>query len=130
MRSRCGALLAMAMLPLLTACSASSEPAVRAVAASFQRAVGQHDAATACALLSDEARARLESASARPCPKALPALALPGGPVESTQVWGGEAQVGLGTQVLFLAEFRSGWRVTGAGCSPRPDQPYACTVRA
>jgi hypothetical protein len=50
--------------------------------------------------------------------------------VRSTQVWGGEAQVTLATQVLFLAEFRDGWHVTAAGCSPRPDQPYACTVKA
>lgn len=130
MRSRCRALLAVAVLAASAGCSSSSEPTVREVAASFQTAVAQHDAPAACALLSDEARARLESASARPCSEALAALALPANPVQSTQVWGGEAQARVGAQVLFLAEFRSGWRVTGAGCTPRPDQPYSCTVRA
>ena len=29
---------------------------------------------------------------------------------------------------LFLAQFTVGWRVTAAGCTSRPDQPYDCDV--
>jgi hypothetical protein len=125
-----GSLLALVVLLALPACSSSQEPAVRTTAAAFQRAVAGQDAATACALLSDEARTRLETASARPCPEALAALRLPADAVRSTEVWGGQAQARLGTDTLFLAELRDGWRVTAAGCTPREDQPYACRVRA
>ena len=50
---------------------------------------------TAWDLAPDEARARLESASARPCADAMARLTLPTGEVRSTEVWGGEAQVRL-----------------------------------
>jgi hypothetical protein len=130
MRTRNRPLLALMVLLVLSACSSSSEPAARAAATSFQQAVGRHDGSSACGLLSTEARARLETASGRPCAAALEALALPAGDVSSEEVWGGQAQVRLTSQVLFLAEFRDGWRVTGAGCTPRPDQPYDCLVRA
>ena len=32
------------------------------------------------------------------------------------------------TDTLFLHDFPDGWRVTGAGCHPRNDQVYDCTV--
>jgi hypothetical protein len=122
--------LALVMLLALTGCSSSSEPAVLAGATSFQQALARGDGHGACALLSSEARHRLEDGSRRACADALMGLALPAEDPRSAQVWGREAQVGLTTQVLFMAEFSDGWRVTGAGCSPRPDQPYACLVRA
>ncbi|GAA3558343.1 hypothetical protein GCM10022197_12050 [Microlunatus spumicola] len=115
---------------VLLGCGSSEEPAVLSAATAFQRAVAAQDSPAACALLSDEARERLEAAAARPCAEALLALDLPGDAVRSTEVWGGEAQVRLSSQVIFLAELGDGWRVTGAGCTPRPDQPYACRVRA
>jgi hypothetical protein len=111
-------------------CTSSAEPGARGAAVAFQSAVARHDGPAACGLLSDEARARLESASAHPCAEALLALPLPADDVRSTEVWGGEAQARLRSEVLFLAELKDGWRVTGAGCLPRPDQPYACRVRA
>ena len=97
--------------------------------ARFQAAVVRADAAAACALLTQQARGNLEAASAEPCVQALPALDLPAGGVRSVEVWGGNAQVRLDTGVLFLARFRAGWQVTGAGCRPRPDLPYDCAVR-
>jgi hypothetical protein len=123
-------LVGVAPAMVLLACTSSEEPAVLATATSFQRAVAGQDTATACGLLSGEARSRLESASGKPCTEALAALRLPGDDVRSTEVWGGEGQARLAGQVLFLAELRDGWRVTAAGCTPRPDQPYACLVRA
>ena len=50
-------------------------------------------------------------------------LGLPGDDVPVTEVWGRQAQARLGTQALFPAELRDGWRVTAAGCTPRSDQP-------
>ena len=109
-------------------CTPAGEQAARQTAEQFQAAVRSQDAATACRLLSDEARSSLESASTRPCPEALAALELPTGRVGADEVWGRNAQIVLDSGVLFLADFRAGWRVTAAGCAPRPDQPYDCQV--
>ena len=112
-----------------SACTPVGQGAAQQAAETFQAAVAEQDSRTACGLLSDEARGSLEGASTRPCPEALAALRLAGGPVRSTEVWGRNAQVVLEPGVLFLAQFRAGWRVTAAGCTPRSDQPYDCTVK-
>jgi hypothetical protein len=110
-------------------CTPAGEQAARQTAEQFQSAVRSGDSAAACRLLSDEARGSLEAASTRPCPAALAALRLPAGPPGHDEVWGGNAQVLLGSSgALFLADFRAGWRVTAAGCTSRPDQPYDCQV--
>jgi hypothetical protein len=122
-------LLAVAVLIGCAAgCTPAGEQAARQTAEQFQTAVRSGDWAAACRLFSDEARSGLESASTRPCPEAVAALRLPGGPLGHDEVWGRDAQVGLDSGVLFLAEFRAGWRVTAAGCTSRPDQPYDCKV--
>jgi hypothetical protein len=124
-----GPVLAVAVaLGCAAGCTPAGEQAARQTAEQFQAAVRTQDAATACRLLSDEARSSLESASTRPCPEALAALVLPTGQVGPDEVWGRNAQVVLDSGALFLAEFRAGWRVTAAGCTPRPDQPYDCQV--
>lgn len=114
----------------LTACTPVGQGAAQQVAQEFQAAIGDGDTTTACGLLSDETRSSLEGATTRSCAEALAALRLPAGPVRSVQVWGRDAQVVLDPGVLFLAQFRAGWRVTAAGCTPRPDQPYDCPVKA
>lgn len=130
MRRWTASLLAVVALLGADGCSSSQEPAARTTAAAFQRAVAEQDTGAACALLSDAARDQLVAATRRECPQALAALGLPGDDVRSTEVWGRQAQARLGSGVLFLAELRDGWRVTAAGCTPRPDQPYACPVQA
>jgi hypothetical protein len=30
---------------------------------------------------------------------------------------------------VFLAAFPGGWRVVAAGCTPRGDRPYDCTLQ-
>jgi hypothetical protein len=94
----------------------------------FQAALRDHDLTGACQLLSEEARHKLESGSGKPCPIALADVDLPTGTANSIEVWGDNAQVRLDPGVLFLAEFREGWKVTAAGCQPRPDMPYDCDV--
>ena len=118
----------MSVVFSLTACTPAEEPYARAAGDAFQAALRSHHNDVACQLLSDEARGRLESGSGKPCEEAIARLGLPVGGVRSLEVWGGNSQVRLDAGVLFLAQFKAGWKVTGAGCRPRPDQPYDCQV--
>ncbi len=113
---------------LLTACTPAEQPAALAAGSAFQTAVREADTTAACDLLSPSARGNLESASARPCPTALAALALPPDEPGAVEVWGDTAQLRLGAGALFLARFGAGWKVTAAGCTPRRDQPYDCRL--
>jgi hypothetical protein len=113
---------------LLTACTPAEQPAALEAGRSFQTALRGADTTAACGLLSAQARGNLEAASARSCADALAVLSLPADEPGAVQVWGDNAQVRLGSRALFLAKFRAGWKVTAAGCSPRPDQPYDCVV--
>ncbi len=121
--------LVMLPLALVTAgCTPAQQPPARAAAETFQTAVRASDADGACRLLSPETRGNLESASGKACAGALAGLDLPKGGVRSVEVWGDEALARLDGAVLFLARFRSGWRVTAAGCTPRAGKPYDCDV--
>lgn len=124
------AAVVLAAVLLLVGCAAASKPDVQATAQKFQAAVRDHQTRTACSMLSEEARSTLESTSARPCPKALDALHLSTGNPTTIEVWGNNAQARLPDGALFLAEFSSGWKITGAGCKPRSNQPYSCSVRS
>jgi hypothetical protein len=51
--------------------------------------------------------------------------------VQQVEVAGESAQVRFESQVVFLARFPDGWRVTAAGCvrdDPDPSVPYECEV--
>ena len=121
--------LAVATMVWVAGCTPAAEPQARAAAAAFQGAVDRGDSTAACGLLSQAARENLESASATRCAQALPRLELPTGSVGDVAVWGDNAQARLGSGVLFLAEFGSGWKVTAAGCTFRSEKlPYACDV--
>jgi hypothetical protein len=110
------------------ACTPAEEPSARAAGEAFQTALRNHQGDAACQLLSDEARGNLESGTGKPCARAIAGLGLPVGTVTSVQVWGGNSQERLDPGVLFLAQFKTGWKVTGAGCRARPDQPYDCDI--
>ena len=128
---RSGCLLAAAGALVLAGCTPAAQSDVRTTAQRFQTAVRDHDGQAACALLSDQARSSLTTISGRPCPAALAALRLPGDHPTTIQVWGNNAQARLTAGTLFLAEFPSGWKITGAGCKPQPaNQPYSCAVRS
>jgi hypothetical protein len=121
--------VAVAALMLAAGCTPAAEPQARSAAEDFQAAVNRGDAAATCGLLSEAARQNLESATVAPCAQALTRLDLPGGDVGEVAVWGDNAQARLGSGVLFLAEFGSGWRVTAAGCTFRSEKlPYDCDV--
>ncbi|WP_146240108.1 hypothetical protein [Prauserella flavalba] len=122
--------LAVGMLAVLlvAGCGAAAERSAQSVADDFLHALGNPDAAAACALLAEQVSSDLESASGRSCEAALPALHLPAEPVVSVRVWGTEAQVRTKADTVFLHEFASGWRITGAGCEHQGERPYDCEV--
>ena len=113
---------------LLSGCAPSGQAAARVAADLFQAALRGNAPNGACQLLSEEARGNLEPASGQPCTAALANLDLPTGTGRSIEVWGDNGLVRLESGVLFLAKFRDGWKVTAAGCQPRPDMPYDCAV--
>jgi hypothetical protein len=119
---------ALPVAVLLSGCTPAGEADARIAGDRFQTALRTDDLRGACRLLSEEARGNLESGTGNACPTALADLDLPTGAASSIEVWGDNAQVRLDAGVLFLAEFRAGWKVTAAGCEPRPDMPYDCDV--
>lgn len=121
-------------LPLLVAllaagCASSAGDPARRAAERFTGAVGGEDTATACALLAETARHRLEAATQQACPVALARLPIPHDAPAASQAWGDGAQVRTGADTVFLREIDSTWLVTAAGCRPTGEQqPYECVV--
>jgi hypothetical protein len=111
---------------LLTGCSSAQEPDVERVAGTFEDPAG--DSEERCDLLAPATRAAFEKSESAPCAEAIEDLPVQGGRVESVQIWGGDAQVKLGGDTVFLAETSAGWRITSAVCRPRGEAPYDCEV--
>jgi hypothetical protein len=111
---------------LLTGCSSAQRPDVERVALTFEDPSGDPEAR--CDLLAPKTLAAFEETESAPCPEALQQLPLGGGEVTSVEIWGGDAQVRLGGDTLFLAETSAGWRVVAAGCTSRGTAPYDCEV--
>jgi len=88
--------------------------------------------AVACQLLAPDTLEELSSDAGTSCAVALAELNLPRtGSVRSVEVAGESAQVKLDDQVIFLARFPEGWRVTAAGCrrtDADPSSSYDCEV--
>jgi hypothetical protein len=115
-----------ALAVLLTGCSSASEPDVSGVASAFEDPSGNPQAR--CDLLAPATLATFESGASARCADAIADVPLPGGEVSAVQIWGGDAQVRLGSDTLFLTQTDAGWRVTAAGCESRGDAPYDCEV--
>jgi hypothetical protein len=113
---------------LLTGCVPSGQAAARQAGDAFQASLAARNAPAACALLSEKVRDDLESSDRQSCSTALSRLPLPTGATRSIQVWGDAAQIRLTSGVLFLAKFTTGWKITAAGCVPRPELPYRCDL--
>jgi hypothetical protein len=113
---------------LLTGCSSSRDDDVEQVAERFHAAIEQQDGAAACGLLSQEAQRTL-SAAGDTCDVAVLDSGVPSeGRVVKVRVYDTAAQVRYDEDVVFLADFPEGWRITAAGCRPRPSQPYECDI--
>jgi hypothetical protein len=109
---------------LLTGCASAGD--VAKVATAFEDPSG--DAQARCDLLAPATLATFQSDSSAPCADALADVQLPGGEVSSVEIWGGDAQVRLGSHTLFLTRTDTGWKVTAAGCQSRGQEPYDCEV--
>jgi hypothetical protein len=114
---------------LSAACGAApGSSAVTRAADQWLAAARAKDAAALCRLLTPGAAQSVASGD-ETCEQAIGDLDLPGGgPVEAVQVWSDRAQVRTGTDTLFLTRLSGGWRVSGAGCTFRGDEPYDCDV--
>ncbi len=124
---RRGAVLATAAgALLLSGCSSLQQSEVEQVATSFEDQSGDPEAR--CDLLIPTTRAAVEEQAQASCTEAIGELPLQGGEVRSVEIWGGDAQVRLGGDTLFLTETSAGWRVTAAGCEPHGEAPYDCEV--
>jgi hypothetical protein len=120
---------AVATLVLTTGCG-SEQPAATSVATKFAQALDDSDSTAACGYLAPETKSDLESSAGKPCPDALTEEDLPSaGPVTDARTFGTMAQVRFAADTLFLARFKSGWKVMAAGCSPQPGQPYDCELQ-
>ncbi|MBG0829969.1 hypothetical protein HS041_19560 [Planomonospora sp. ID67723] len=126
-RSTLAAGAALTSLLALSGCASADGPAAERAVLRFYAAVAGGQGGQACSLLTPEAAEGLRAAG-ETCEQAVLALALPGGDVTGTRVWGDEAQVRLARDTVFLHRFTQGWLVRGAGCRPRGDLPYDCEV--
>jgi hypothetical protein len=133
-RWRYGALvaaLAATVLAVTAGCGAPSglSEGASAAATEFARALRQGDGEAACAVLAPRTREELEQSERTPCDRAVTQEQLPDGDtVRTVDVYGDQARVVLTGDTVFLSHFSSGWKVTAAGCRPRPEQPYDCMV--
>jgi hypothetical protein len=104
--------------------------AAAAIAQRMLQAVQGKDGARACHLLAPATLADLEKSAGKPCAEAILDEKLPapaGDP--AAQVYGQWAQVRYRDDALFLAVFPGGWRIVAAGCTPRGERPYDCTLQ-
>jgi hypothetical protein len=111
---------------VLTGCSSAQVPEVEQVATTFVDTA--EDAEVRCDLLAPTTRTAFEQSESAPCSEAIGDLPLQGGGVESVEIWGGDAQVKVAGDTVFLAETSAGWRITAAACRPQAEAPYDCEV--
>ena len=107
------------------------DPAPRATVERFSAAIEARDGAAACAELTEDTRSKLESQEQKPCEEAILTLELSGGEVADTEVVDTSASVELleGDRA-YLDSTPSGWRISAAGCDPRPGQPDDCELES
>lgn len=95
----------------------------------FYSAFEARDGTAACRQLSQGAASALETSEGEPCERAVLSLRLRPSPIRGASVWVTSAQVSLrsGT-AAFLDQVGGRWRISAAGCRPRPRQPYECEL--
>ena len=109
---------------------ASRGQAASSAAQRLLNAVDRKDGAAACALLAPQTAAEVVQSAQQDCAEAILDQNLPRpGAVTGDDVYGQWARVRLSDDTIFLAMFAGGWRVVAAGCTPRGERPYDCTVQ-
>ena len=123
---------ALALTPVLVACSSVDAPEAEHVATEFAR-LAASDPGAACALLAPRSLQQAIEDGDGDCAQGLKSDSLaPASDVTSVSVAINAAQVVMTDQVLFLARFDSGWRVLAAGCTRDGTDdavPYECSVK-
>ena len=120
--------VAAVLLFPLAGCGSLQAPAEE-VADRFGAALTASDWTAGCRLLAPQTKAELEQSAGTACPAALAGEDLPdAGPAEAFDGFGTMARVRYQRDTVFLAEFRGGWKVMAAGCTPVRGRPYDCRV--
>src|SRR4051812_29860389 len=102
----------LAVLFLAGCGTADDREQARHAAERFYAAVRAHDAARACAALSEQALRAID-----PCSRTVTDLTLHGGRVLRTRVYVTNAIVDLaGGESVYLGREPTGWKVDAAGC--------------
>ncbi|MDQ0752422.1 hypothetical protein QF034_006653 [Streptomyces africanus] len=125
--------VAVVVLATAGACGTPSErrDGVTAQLTRFERALDAGQRQRLCAALAPSTREELEQSAKRRCAQAIGEQSLPAaGAVRRVDVYGEQARVVLDHDTVFLAHFPTGWKVTAAGCRPRPQRPYQCEIKA
>jgi len=120
------AVAASGLVALLAGCASTQEPEVTRVATAFENPSGNPE--SRCDLLAPATLKAFEKDQTSPCSDAVAQLSLDGGTVTSVHIWGGDAQVRMSADTVFLTETDVGWRVTAASCKPQGEAPYDCEV--
>ncbi|MEV6211480.1 hypothetical protein [Kitasatospora sp. NPDC051914] len=106
------------------------EDAASAVVNRFEQDAARGDGAAMCAALAPGTREELEDQEESDCEQAVTGLGLPdGGTLRRVDVFGQQARAVLQGDTVFLSAFPGGWKVTAAGCEPRPGMPYRCDLK-
>ena len=115
-------------------CGGADPTAPERTATAFTRAVGSGDAGAACELLSPEVRAEIGESAGGSCADGVRESPPPSSTsVVRAERYGRQALVVTDGDTLFLSEFSDGWKVIGAGCTPRAASgtsalPYDCEI--
>jgi hypothetical protein len=128
LRRRCVLLAAGAVALLLSGCSSAERPEVERVATTFENSSA--DAQERCDLLAPSTLEQLEEQLEKPCAEGIGDVPLEGGDVQGVEVWGGDAQVKLSGDTVFLTQTATGWRVAAAVCTAQTEGPYDCEVES
>jgi len=115
----------------LASCASAEAPDAQEAAQEFLTAASS-DPAAACELLAPDTRKRLAEQADGDCASGLQEAGLEGPSApEAVTVAANSARVRMSGQVVFLARFNDGWRVTAAGCTRSSSDeavPYDCDV--
>ena len=131
-RRRTQALGAVLILAATCGCASlsSREDAAANTALRFESTLAGHDNAALCADLAPGTRQELEDTAKSDCAQAIAGSDLPTtSGVRRVDVYGRQARVVLDGDTLFLSTFSDGWKITAAGCEPRPRKPYNCEIK-
>jgi hypothetical protein len=114
----------------LSGCGSDPSVGPRQAAKGFASALVAGDGQAACAVLAPATKSELEQSSAKTCASAITEERLPeAGAVRRSTVYGSMAQVSFTGDTMFVAQFKTGWKVMAAGCSPVPGHPYDCELQ-